>query len=254
MTINEIIDKLKEGNRKYLAAEQNGGDISPAIRKDTTDNGQHPYAVVIACSDSRVIPENIFMTGIGELFVIRVAGNVIADHQLGSIEYAVDHLGSPLVLVLGHTHCGAVGAAISGHADSFIKIRNIITVVSLVLIVVLVFVSFFIMSNTIKLATYSRREEIGIMKMVGASNSFIRTPFVIEGLVLGMLGSLLAFVVQWALYNALCNRITSAFAVSFLHIVPFTSVRVYVLAGFLAVGVIVGTFGGVNAIRNYLKV
>ena len=140
------------------------------------------------------------------------------------------------------------------YADSFIKIRNIITVVSLVLIVVLVFVSFFIMSNTIKLATYSRREEIGIMKMVGASNSFIRTPFVIEGLVLGVLGSLLAFVVQWALYNAICNRITSAFAVSFLHIVPFTSVRVYVLAGFLAVGVVVGTFGGVNAIRNYLKV
>ena len=140
------------------------------------------------------------------------------------------------------------------YADSFIKIRNIITVVSLVLIVVLVFVSFFIMSNTIKLATFSRREEIGIMKMVGASNSFIRTPFVIEGLVLGVLGSLLAFVVQWALYNAICNRITSAFAVSFLHIVPFTSVRVYVLAGFLAVGVVVGTFGGVNAIRNYLKV
>ena len=110
------------------------------------------------------------------------------------------------------------------YADSFIKIRNIITVVSLVLIVVLVFVSFFIMSNTIKLATFSRREEIGIMKMVGASNSFIRTPFVIEGLVLGVLGSLLAFVVQWALYNAICNRITSAFAV------------------------------GVNAIRNYLKV
>ena len=133
------------------------------------------------------------------------------------------------------------------YADSFIKIRNIITVVSLVLIVVLVFVSFFIMSNTIKLATYSRREEIGIMKMVGASNSFIRTPFVIEGLVLGVLGSLLAFVVQWALYNAICNRITSAFAVSFLH-------SVYVLAGFLAVGVVVGTFGGVNAIRNYLKV
>jgi cell division transport system permease protein len=92
------------------------------------------------------------------------------------------------------------------------------------------------------------------MKMVGASNSFIRTPFVIEGLVLGLLGSLLAFVAQWALYNALATRITSAFAVSFLHIVPFTSVRVYVLAGFVAIGAFVGMFGGVNAIRNYLKV
>ena len=140
------------------------------------------------------------------------------------------------------------------YADSFIKIRNIITVVSFVLIGVLVFVSFFIMSNTIKLATYSRREEIAIMKMVGASNSFIRLPFVIEGLILGLLGSLLAFVIMWGLYNALSSRIISSFSVSFLHIVPFTSVREFVLAGFLAVGILVGAFGGVNAIRNYLKV
>ena len=140
------------------------------------------------------------------------------------------------------------------YADAFITIRNIVTIVSFALIAVLVFVSFFIMSNTIKLATYSRREEIGIMKMVGASNSFIRLPFVIEGLILGLLGSLLAFVLQWALYNTLCNRILEAFPVSFINLVPFASVQDYVLAGFLAVGVVVGAFGGVNAIRNYLKV
>ena len=140
------------------------------------------------------------------------------------------------------------------YADAFITIRNIVTVVSFALIAVLVFVSFFIMTNTIKLATYSRREEIGIMKMVGASNSFIRLPFVIEGLILGILGSLLAFVLQWALYNTLCNRILEAFPVSFINLVPFSSVQDYVLIGFLAVGVLVGAFGGVNAIRNYLKV
>ena len=140
------------------------------------------------------------------------------------------------------------------YADAFITIRNIVTVVSFALIAVLVFVSFFIMSNTIKLATYSRREEIGIMKMVGASNSFIRLPFVIEGLILGLLGSLLAFVLQWALYNTLCNRIMEAFPVSFINLVPFNSVQDYVLVGFLAVGILVGAFGGVNAIRNYLKV
>ena len=140
------------------------------------------------------------------------------------------------------------------YADAFITIRNIVTVVSFALIAVLVFVSFFIMSNTIKLATYSRREEIGIMKMVGASNSFIRLPFVIEGLILGLLGSLLAFVLQWALYNTLCNWILEAFPVSFINLVPFASVQDYVLVGFLAVGVVVGAFGGVNAIRNYLKV
>ena len=92
------------------------------------------------------------------------------------------------------------------------------------------------------------------MKMVGASNSFIRLPFVIEGLILGLLGSLLAFVLQWALYNTLCNRIMEAFPVSFINLVPFNAVQDYVLVGFLAVGVLVGAFGGVNAIRNYLKV
>ncbi len=120
MNSKEALAKLKEGNQKYLAAKSNPGDISPAIREDTTANGQHPYAIVITCSDSRVIPESIFSAGIGELFVIRVAGNVMDKHQLGSVEYAAGHLSTPLVLVLGHTHCGAVGAALSGHSDGYI--------------------------------------------------------------------------------------------------------------------------------------
>lgn len=121
LSADEALLRLKEGNKKYLNAEVGTGDISPAIRKDTYENGQFPYAIVVTCSDSRVIPENIFMTGIGELFVIRVAGNVINNFQLGSVEYASGHLGSKLVVVLGHTNCGAVGAAIEGHADGFIK-------------------------------------------------------------------------------------------------------------------------------------
>ena len=115
-TVEESLLKLKKGNETYLNTSTCPGDVSPAIRKDTCENGQYPYAVVITCSDSRVIPESIFSAGIGELFVIRVAGNVISDHQLGSIEYAVDHLGSNLVVVLGHTNCGAVG-----HTGGFIK-------------------------------------------------------------------------------------------------------------------------------------
>lgn len=117
----EAIQKLKEGNARYLDATSNPGDISKLIRKKTCEEGQSPYAIVVTCSDSRVIPESIFSAGIGELFVIRVAGNVIDNHQLGSIEYAADHLGSNLVVVLGHTHCGAVGAAIGGGAEGFIK-------------------------------------------------------------------------------------------------------------------------------------
>ncbi len=121
MTAAEALEKLKKGNEHYLTASVNDGDISPAIRKDTCDNGQSPYAVVITCSDSRVIPEAIFSAGIGELFVIRVAGNVMDNHQLGSVEYAVEHLGSRLVLVLGHEHCGAVGAAISDDPSGYVK-------------------------------------------------------------------------------------------------------------------------------------
>ncbi len=117
----EALEKLKEGNQKYLSATANMGDISPQIRQLTCKDGQNPYAVIVACSDSRVIPESIFMAGIGELFVIRVAGNVMDNHQLGSIEYAADHLGCKLVVVLGHEHCGAVNAAIHHEPAGFVK-------------------------------------------------------------------------------------------------------------------------------------
>ena len=139
-------------------------------------------------------------------------------------------------------------------ADKFISVRDVVSIVSLVLIAILGFVSLFIMSNTIKLATYGRREEIAIMKMVGASNSFIRCPFVVEGLVLGMVGGGLAFLAQWGLYKALETKVESSLAISYINIVPFTQVWAIVLVAFLAVGVLVGAVGGVIAIRNYLKV
>ena len=121
LSAQEALQKLKEGNQRYLEAASNPGDISPQIRQKTCDEGQSPYAIIVACSDSRVIPESIFSAGIGELFVIRVAGNVMDNHQLGSVEYAADHLGCKLVVVLGHEHCGAVGAALQGNPGGYIK-------------------------------------------------------------------------------------------------------------------------------------
>ena len=112
--------KLKQGNEIYLSGK-NDGDISLLKRQDTFQNGQHPYAIIISCSDSRVIPESIFNAGIGDLFVIRVAGNVMDDHQLGSVEYAAHHLGVKLIVVLGHNHCGAVDAAVNHNPDGYIK-------------------------------------------------------------------------------------------------------------------------------------
>ncbi|MCQ2505064.1 MAG: carbonic anhydrase [Saccharofermentans sp.] len=121
ITADESLAKLKEGNRRYLDSERNSGDISKAIRLRTCIEGQNPYAIIVTCSDSRVLPESIFSAGIGDLFVIRVAGFVMDDHQLGSIEYAAEHLGCGLVLVLGHDHCGAVDAAINHDPDGYVK-------------------------------------------------------------------------------------------------------------------------------------
>lgn len=115
------LERLKEGNLRYVKESFSSTDVSRALLKRFQDYGQHPYAIVITCSDSRVVPELIFSAGIGDLFVIRLAGNVIDDHQLGSIEYAADHLRTGLVVVLGHTNCGAIDAVLSGHASGYIR-------------------------------------------------------------------------------------------------------------------------------------
>lgn len=121
ISARSALEKLKQGNAEYLSAKSPIGDISPSTRQKTCAEGQKPYAVVITCSDSRVIPESIFSAGIGELFVIRVAGNVMDRTQLGSVIYAVSHLGCKFVVVLGHTHCGAVHAAIHDEPDGYVK-------------------------------------------------------------------------------------------------------------------------------------
>lgn len=119
-TAEEALRRLIAGNKEYLSQNKNTGDVSDRIRIKTLDKGQKPYAIIVGCSDSRAIPEVIFNAGIGDLFVIRVAGNVIDRHQLGSIEYAADHLGTNLVVVLGHDHCGAVDAAMNHDPDGHI--------------------------------------------------------------------------------------------------------------------------------------
>ena len=116
----EALQRLEDGNRDYLQSGIGMGDVSMELRRETAENGQKPYAIIITCSDSRVIPEYIFSAGIGELFVIRVAGNILDNHQLGSIEYAAEHLGTKLIVMLGHTRCGAVASTIAGHSGGFI--------------------------------------------------------------------------------------------------------------------------------------
>lgn len=139
-------------------------------------------------------------------------------------------------------------------AEGFIAVRNVVSVITAILIVILLVVSVFMMSNTIKLATYTRRDEIAIMKMVGASNAFIRTPFVVEGLILGLLGAGIGFLLQWAVYDFIVDKVAASVAASLITLMPFATLMTPLLIVFLAIGVLVGAFGGAMAIRNYLKV
>lgn len=115
------LKRLISGNEEYCNTQSNSSLLTAEDRKYHVENGQHPFACIISCSDSRVVPEHIFSVGLGALFTVRTAGNTIGEHETGSVEYAVLHLHTPLVVVMGHTHCGAVSAAISGHAEGSVK-------------------------------------------------------------------------------------------------------------------------------------
>jgi cell division transport system permease protein len=139
-------------------------------------------------------------------------------------------------------------------AKGFVTVRNVVTGVSAVLVGILLVISLFIMSNTIKLATFDRRDEISIMKMVGATNSFIRWPFVFQGFILGIVGSLSAFVVQWAIYTLVTDMLVGGYSLSFITTLPFSAVAIPMFIVFVAIGFGVGVIGSSMAIKNYLRV
>jgi carbonic anhydrase len=119
------LKRLMDGNQRFVKQKSKHPDQSKARMKEVAQ-GQHPFATVLSCADSRVAPEILFDEGIGDLFDIRVAGNIVIPEVLGSIEYAVDLLGTPVLMVLGHERCGAVTAAVQGerlpgHIGSFVK-------------------------------------------------------------------------------------------------------------------------------------
>ena len=115
MPQSPVLKKLLKGNQRYVEGNSQHRNTSPHARKKCS-TGQSPKVAVLACADSRVAPEILFDQGLGDLFVTRVAGNIPNSMILGSLEYAVEHLGTELILVLGHKRCGAVAAAVSGKA------------------------------------------------------------------------------------------------------------------------------------------
>ena len=118
MTIENVISRLQEGNNRFVE-DKLDGKLQNSTRRDELTSGQQPYAIVLSCADSRVVPELAFDAGLGELFVVRVAGNIANSSSIASIEYAVAHCGSEVIVVLGHQSCGAVTAAVNGGDNGY---------------------------------------------------------------------------------------------------------------------------------------
>ena len=139
-------------------------------------------------------------------------------------------------------------------AEGFTTARNVAGIISIALIAILLLVSMFIIRNTIKLTTLDRRDEIAIMKMVGATNGFIRWPFVYEGILLGLFSAVIAFGLQWLLYAAVAQGIGDSDTLQILTVVPFLKIWEPVALVFLGVGILVGVGGSLTAIRRFLRV
>lgn len=118
MNAQDVLQRLKDGNARFVA-DNLERKLQDNDRKGELTSGQAPYAIILSCADSRVVPELAFDAGLGELFVLRVAGNVANTSTIASIEYAVAHIGSPVIVVLGHESCGAVTAAVGGGDNGY---------------------------------------------------------------------------------------------------------------------------------------
>ena len=139
-------------------------------------------------------------------------------------------------------------------AEGFTTLQNVLHIASLTVIIVLLVVSLLIISNTVKLAMYDRKDEIAIMKMVGATNGFIRIPFIVEGFVLGMVGAALAFGLEWLMYDALVLRLQAEDTLKLFSFVPFTELLWPMVATFAAAGLFVGILGSWTSIRKFMDV
>ncbi len=112
ISARDALDLLQKGNRRFTSEISSRDGFSSRLRRIETASGQRPFAAILGCSDSRVPVEIVFDQGLGDLFVIRVAGNIVAPSQIGSVEFAAEQYGTRLVVVLGHTQCGAIGATL----------------------------------------------------------------------------------------------------------------------------------------------
>ena len=218
--------------QKEIEAQPNVASAAFITKEEATRNFQEKYA-----------DESAFQDLDPEIFRDRYAVKTVDIRLTGETKAAVEKVEGI-----------AEVTAYEAFSDGLITVRNIATVVCVTLIVVLLVVSVFIMSNTIKLTTFDRREEIAIMRMVGATNGFIRWPFVYEGFLLGITGAVAAFLLQWTLYEAVARGVENSDALQLINVMSFQELWVPVAVTFLIAGIAVGVGGSLAAIRRFLQV
>lgn len=189
----------------------------------------------------------------GESELFDLLPNDTFQHQYHIWVNDISHLQETVDAVGGVTGISETSAGIE-IAEGMITMRNVATGVAVILMAVLVVVSLFIIASTLRLATFYRRDEIAIMKMCGATNGFVRWPFIVEGALLGLFAAVLAFGLQWWLYSLISNAMASGGQLGFLVVMTFESLWQYVLAMFCGAGLLIGTLGSLLAIRKFLHV
>ena len=249
MNINVLIEDLESENEVVAFVDESLTDQQAMDLQNTLANFNNVASVQFVSRDEAM---QSFMSKYDDYLMEGIDSEVFRHRYVIHLE-DISLMSQSQAELLTIPGIAKVNAHID-YANTFVNVRNIVAIISVILIVLMVFVCFFIMSNTIKLATVSRRDEIAIMKMVGATNGFIRLPFVVEGLVLGALGGLLAVGAEALIYYLVEVSVINAIAGQLVNVIPFGSLFIYVLIAYVGIGVLVGVFSGMNAIRNYLKV
>ena len=250
LNVNEIIDEIESRNQMQAFIDPDIPDVEAMdlVREILNDEN-----VVEAVFIDRETAWERFRDELDDpTLVIGIEGNPLRARFLITLE-DIGEMEATEVRILNIPGVENVNAD-TDMADDFIAMRNAVGMVFMAIVGVLLIISVFIIANTIKLATFDRREEIAIMRMVGATNWFIRWPFIFQGFLLGLTGAAFAFVLQWGLYEALAGQIMGLLGGGLIRMISFGTVANYMLLIFAGTGFVVGTLGSVIAIRNYLKI
>lgn len=250
VNINGMLGQLEDEN-EFLAYVEESLDSGQAMSLQAKLSEIPNVASATYISKEEALEEFKAEQGYSELFS-DIPAETLRDRYSIHVE-DIQLMSDTVAEVRGVEGIAEVRAAME-IAEGFVMLRNVASAIAVILVAMLVLISVFIIANTIKLATFTRREEIAIMKMCGATNWFIRWPFLVEGILLGICGGLVAYVAQWGVYGLIGKAMAESGILDIITMIPFQNLNAILLTVFLLVGFVIGGGGSALAIRKFLKV